>query len=194
MEQRYIVAHRHITHLALAAWLAACTSPAWAQLPSFNGAEGYGGTFTGSAPAGGWFSNGSVYHVTTTQDLIDAGTGKPAIGTLRGAFYDYTNPNSPKQMASNRVVVFDVGGTFQLTQGILDIKTHEQCLRGGPDRAESRSRLRRLDANHAQQQHDEQQLHSPLHDVSTRVCCIGKRTQLRLECIGDGAGDTSRRT
>ena len=98
-------------------------SAASAQLPSFNGAEGYGGTFTGSAPAGGWFSNASVYHVTTTADTIDDGTGKPAFGTLRGAFYDYTNPASPKQQASNTIVVFDVGGTFDISADSLDIKT-----------------------------------------------------------------------
>ena len=96
---------------------------AWAQLPSFSGAEGFGGTFSGSAPAGGWFSNAGIYHVTTTQDLTNPSTGKPAIGTLRGAFYDYTNPNSPKQLISNRIVVFDVGGTFDISAGKLDIKT-----------------------------------------------------------------------
>ena len=111
--------------------IAACTaalamsgaSQVFAVLPSFPGAEGFGGTFAGSAPAGGWFSTAQVYHVTTTADTINPATNKPAIGTLRGAFYDYTNPNSPKQMASNRIIVFDVGGTFQLTQGSLDIKT-----------------------------------------------------------------------
>ncbi|HYO23792.1 MAG TPA: hypothetical protein VEQ85_02485 [Lacipirellulaceae bacterium] len=108
--------------LVLAAWLA-FPAGGQAQLPFFPGAEGFGGTFAGAAPAGGWFSNGTIYHVTTNQDAIDAGTGKPAQGTLRGAFYDYANPNSPKQNASNRVVVFDVGGTFVLNQGPLDIKT-----------------------------------------------------------------------
>jgi hypothetical protein len=96
--------------------------PTYAQLPLFNGAEGFGGTFTGSAPAGGWFSNAQIYHVTTTADTLDV-NGKPVFGTLRGAFQDYTNPNSVKQQASNRIVVFDVGGTFQLTQGSLDMKT-----------------------------------------------------------------------
>jgi hypothetical protein len=113
---------------ALGALSATCV---WAQLPFFPGAEGFGGTFTGTAPAGGWFSNGSVYHVTTTEDLFDAGTGKPAIGTLRGAFYDYANPSSPKQMASNRIVVFDVGGTFRLTNGVLDIKTQNNVYVAG---------------------------------------------------------------
>src|SRR5688572_10490794 len=89
-----------------------------AQLPFFPGAEGFGGTFTGTAPAGGWFSNATIYHVTTTADTL-APDGKPAVGTLRGAFYDAAR----KQQASNVVVVFDVGGTFQLTQGNLDIKT-----------------------------------------------------------------------
>ena len=41
---------------------------------------------------------------------------------MRGAFVDFTQPNSPKQKASNRIVVFDVGGTFELTQGTLDMK------------------------------------------------------------------------
>ena len=73
-------------------------------------------------PVGGWFSNASVYHVTTTQDLVDR-SGKPQQGTLRGAFYDYTNPSSPKQQASNRIVVFDVGGVFDISANTLDIKT-----------------------------------------------------------------------
>src|SRR3954451_23686556 len=106
--------------LATAMSLAVCSASA--QLPSFNGAEGFGGTFTGAAPAGGWFSNASVYHVTTTQDSLD-GNGKPVQGTLRGAFYDYTNPTSPKQQISNRIVVFDVGGTFDVSANSLDIKT-----------------------------------------------------------------------
>jgi hypothetical protein len=92
----------------------------WAQLPLFPGAEGFGGTFTGSAPAGGWFSDAEVYHVTTTEDILDAGKG--AFGTLRGAFVDFTQANSHKQKATNRIVVFDVGGTFNLTQGTLDMK------------------------------------------------------------------------
>jgi len=95
---------------------------AWAQLPSFSGAEGFGGTFTGSAPVGGWFSDASVYHVTTTADSFD-GNGKPVQGTLRGAFYDYANPNSPKPQVSKRIVVFDVGGTFDISSASLDIKT-----------------------------------------------------------------------
>src|SRR5262245_52068591 len=99
------------------------TAHAAAQLPSFNGAEGFGGTFTATAPAGGWFANASIYHVTTTADTINPSTGKPAIGTLRGAFYDYTNPNSPKQQISNRIVVFDVGGVFDISANSLDVKT-----------------------------------------------------------------------
>ena len=113
-------ASRSLTALAVLALQATAAS---AQLPSFSGAEGFGGTFTGSAPSGGWFSNATVYHVTTTQDLTNPSTGKPAIGTLRGAFYDYTNPNSPKQLVSNRIVVFDVGGTFDISAAKLDIKT-----------------------------------------------------------------------
>jgi len=31
-----------------------------AQLPFFPGAEGYGGAFSGSAPAGGWFSDAAA--------------------------------------------------------------------------------------------------------------------------------------
>jgi hypothetical protein len=108
---------------AISAAISGVTAAAAFAQPVFPGAEGYGGTFTGTRPAAGWFSTAQVYRVTTTADTINAATGKPAIGTLRGAFYDYTNPNSPKQNASNRIVVFDVGGVFQLTQGTLDIKT-----------------------------------------------------------------------
>lgn len=102
--------------------VASAATTALAQQPVFPGAEGFGGTFTGTMPAGGWFSNASIYRVTTTQDLVDA-SGKPLQGTLRGAFWNYTQPTQPRQNASNRIVVFDVGGVFNLTQGSLDIKT-----------------------------------------------------------------------
>jgi hypothetical protein len=114
-----------VQRLSIALFAAALTLTAHvasAQLPSFSGAEGFGGTFSGSAPVGGWFSNATVYHVTTTADTLD-GNGKPVQGTLRGAFYDYTNPSSPKQQISNRIVVFDVGGTFDVSANSLDIKT-----------------------------------------------------------------------
>ncbi len=97
--------------------LAAATSVASAQLPFFPGAEGYGGTHTGTAPTGGWFSNARVYHVTTTQDLIGS-NGKAADGTLRRAFLD----EDYKEAGGNVIVVFDVGGTFRLTEGKLNIK------------------------------------------------------------------------
>lgn len=90
---------------------------AQAQNPFFSGAEGFGGTIDGTAPAGGWFSNATIYHVTTTEDLEDS-NGKPAQGTLRRAFLD----SELKQNGGNVIVVFDVGGTFELTQGKLDIK------------------------------------------------------------------------
>jgi pectate lyase len=106
-----------IASLGTAITLAAFSASA--QLPSFNGAEGFGGSFTGTT--GGSFSTASVYHVNTTQDLFD-GNGKPVQGTLRGAFYDYSG-STPKQQASNRIVVFDVGGTFNISSASLDIKT-----------------------------------------------------------------------
>lgn len=89
----------------LAVTFAACSGAAFAQLPFFPGAEGYGGTFTGTAPAAGWFSNATVYHVT---NLNDSGAG-----SFRGAFVENT---------SNKIIVFDVGGVIQLTSGSLDIK------------------------------------------------------------------------
>jgi pectate lyase len=103
-----------ITHsLALAAAIAATLPvvPAAAQLPFFSGAEGYGGSFSGSAPTGGWFSNATVYRVTRLDD--DPGPdGKGAPGTLRGAFRENT---------ANKIIIFDVAGTIQLNQR-LDIK------------------------------------------------------------------------
>lgn len=125
--QRYFAAA-----IALAS-LIVCPS-AWAQLPSFNGATGFGGTFQATAqdpmPAAGWLSNASIYHVTTNQDLSDA-NGKPVQGTLRGAFYDYTNPSSPKQLKSNQIVVFDVGGVFDISAASLDIKQQNNVYIAG---------------------------------------------------------------
>jgi hypothetical protein len=108
--------------LIAAAFCGVGATAALAQLPSFPGAEGYGGTFTGAVPAGGWFNNAEIYHVTTTQDYLLNGKGAP--GTLRGAFVtpENGNLNSLKQRATNRIVVFDVGGTFKLTEGKLDMK------------------------------------------------------------------------
>ncbi|MFT3785396.1 MAG: hypothetical protein QM770_04420 [Tepidisphaeraceae bacterium] len=118
------ITRRH-TLLAATMIAAAISSRAIAVNPSFSGAEGYGGTFVGTAPAGGWFSNAEVYHVTRNDDHWTAdknGTLRPTYGTLRGAFWNYTDPTQPKQNASNRIVVFDVGGVFNLTQGSLDMK------------------------------------------------------------------------
>lgn len=96
----------------------ALTSQGQAQMPFFNGAEGYGGTMSGTMPTGGWFANATIYHVTRTDDAIDAGTGKAADGTLRRAFLDA----QLKEAGGNVIVVFDVGGTFQLTEGSLNVK------------------------------------------------------------------------
>lgn len=82
------------------------------NMPFFPGAEGYGGNWSGTAPAGGWLSNATVYRVTTTAD--DPGPdGKGAPGTLRGAFRENT---------TNKIIIFDVAGTFNLSIDNLDIK------------------------------------------------------------------------
>ena len=91
--------------LVIAALTLVGPAAAWAQLPFFPGAEGYGGTLSGAAPAGGWFSNATVYHVT---NLSDSG-----VGSFRGAF---------QQDTANRIIVFDVAGTINLTSGSLDVK------------------------------------------------------------------------
>ncbi|HEY2762223.1 MAG TPA: PEP-CTERM sorting domain-containing protein [Pirellulales bacterium] len=120
-----IVACRFFAVTIAASVLIFVVGAAAAQMPSFNGAEGFGGTFAATTddpmPVGGWLSNASVYHVTTNADSMDA-SDHPVQGTLRGAFYDYTNPSSPKQHKANQIVVFDVGGVFNLTHGSLDIK------------------------------------------------------------------------
>jgi hypothetical protein len=83
----------------------AVTSVANAQLPFFPGAEGYGGNWSGTAPAGGWLSNASVYRVT---NLNDSGAG-----SLRGAF---------AENSTNKIIIFDVAGVINLTTDNLDIK------------------------------------------------------------------------
>jgi hypothetical protein len=95
----------HFGHIVGVFAMVAMTTAAHAQLPFFPGAEGFGGNFTGTAPAGGWFSNATVYHVT---NLNDSGPG-----SLREAFQENT---------ANRIIVFDVGGVIQLTSDSLDIK------------------------------------------------------------------------
>jgi hypothetical protein len=85
-------------------FIAIAASMAQAQLPFFPGAEGFGGTWSGSAPAGGWLSNASVYRVT---NLNDSGAG-----SLRGAFVE----NS-----TNKIVIFDVAGVINIGN-VLDIK------------------------------------------------------------------------
>ncbi|TWT97651.1 hypothetical protein Pla108_18030 [Botrimarina colliarenosi] len=91
--------------LALGVLLATASSSVIGQVPFFPGAEGFGGSFTGTAPAAGWFSDATVYHVT---NLNDSGAG-----SFRDAF---------KEKTSNRIIVFDVAGTIQLTSDSLDIK------------------------------------------------------------------------
>ncbi|QEG36441.1 dockerin type I domain-containing protein [Bythopirellula goksoeyrii] len=85
--------------------LVSSVSVSWAQLPFFPGAEGYGGSFSGTAPAAGWFSNATVYRVT---NLNDSGAG-----SLRGAF---------QENSTNKIIIFDVAGTINLTSDNLDIK------------------------------------------------------------------------
>ncbi|WP_145286957.1 hypothetical protein [Pirellulimonas nuda] len=77
---------------------------AQAQLPFFPGAEGYGGAFSGVAPAAGWLSNATVYHVTNLND--------DGAGSFRGAF---------TQNSANKIIVFDVAGTINIGANV-DIK------------------------------------------------------------------------
>jgi len=80
-----------------------------AQQPAFSGAEGFGGL---QAPGG--FANAQVYRVTKLDDMNPSDPN--AVGTLRHALRESGFP------AGGRIIVFDVGGTINLTQGSLDIK------------------------------------------------------------------------
>ncbi len=104
------------------------------------GAEGFGGTFTGTAPAGGWFSNATVYHVTTTVDDLGS-DGKGAPGTLRGAFRENT---------ANKIIVFDVGGTITLNDN-LDIKNVQNYYIAGQTAPSPVTVYGNIDKYHAQQ-------------------------------------------
>jgi autotransporter-associated beta strand protein len=81
---------------------------ALANHPAFPGAEGYGANSFNLAPG----ANYDVYRVTT---LYDGPNAQNMVGTLRNAVRESGFP------ANGRIVVFDVGGTIQLT-GSLDIK------------------------------------------------------------------------
>src|SRR5688500_14002390 len=97
--------------LVSAPLLLAPLEPALAQVvPAFPGAEGFGAGATmqkSNLPFAG-----SVYHVTT---LFDGPGADTMVGTLRNAVRESGFP------AGGRVVVFDVGGTIQLSAS-LDIK------------------------------------------------------------------------
>ncbi|MGN6371308.1 MAG: hypothetical protein ACTHN5_23890 [Phycisphaerae bacterium] len=78
----------------------------WGALPAFPGADGFGGNAVGGR-------GGFVYHVTNLTD--DATT--PAAGSLR---YGLIGKNWPAG-ATAETIVFDVGGTIQLSD-VLSIK------------------------------------------------------------------------
>src|SRR5207253_338875 len=82
-------------------------------LPAFPDADGFGANAAGGR-------GGDVYHVTSLAD--NATTPQP--GTLR---YGLLTKNVP---ASGRTIVFDVGGTINLTDN-LDVKNiHNVTIAG----------------------------------------------------------------
>jgi autotransporter-associated beta strand protein len=106
--------HRRLTRILLPASLLvtvpAVSSPGQVANPAFPGAEGFGAGATmrkNNLPFAG-----NVYHVTSLDDGPSAAT---TVGTLRNAVRESGFP------AGGRVVVFDVGGTINLTAS-LDIK------------------------------------------------------------------------
>jgi autotransporter-associated beta strand protein len=108
--------HRRLTRVllpaaaALFATVPAMPSSGQVANPAFPGAEGFGAGAT-MRKNNAVFA-GNVYHVTSLDDGVNAAT---TVGTLRNAVRESGFP------AGGRVVVFDVGGTINLTAS-LDIK------------------------------------------------------------------------
>src|SRR5215218_109565 len=107
----HLIRHRRFAFALQAPLFLLAVQMVCAQIPSFSGAEGFGGTFSGSAPAGGWFSNASVYHVTTTADTLDgktvnniyvAGQTAPSPVTVYGNTTQITKSNNT--MTSNVIL------------------------------------------------------------------------------------------
>lgn len=84
-----------------AAFLAALSSQALAQIPAFPGADGAASLVSGGR-------GGIVYHVTKLESAIDD-SARFDFGTLR---YGLNNNNFPAGVP--RTIVFDVGGVFNL--------------------------------------------------------------------------------
>jgi autotransporter-associated beta strand protein len=106
--------HRRLTRVllpaALLASVPAVSASGQVANPAFPGAEGFGAAAT-MRKNNAVFA-GNVYHVTSLDDGPNAATTP---GTLRNAVRESGFP------AGGRVVVFDVGGTINLTAS-LDIK------------------------------------------------------------------------
>src|SRR5881398_1051020 len=102
---------KHILMHAIAATTSVASAARVLALPAFPGAEGFGANSVGGR-------GGDVYHVTTlANDPSHVIPGSLMYGT------NYKDvPGNNGNTGLGRTIVFDVGGTVDLSSGSFDIK------------------------------------------------------------------------
>src|SRR3954468_11818035 len=106
------------TAIIIAAWATAARS-AFGVL-AFPGADGFGAYALGGR-------GGAVYHVTNLTDNVTT----PAAGSLRAVLLQInTDEKGTTNPVTAATVVFDVGGTIQLTDDISVKNVHNVTIAG----------------------------------------------------------------